>query len=80
MCGWRERRRACPPPSLSSSPFPFPSRLAVLCSITMESGVSMAEARKNIWLVDSKGLIVADRTDLQPHKVPYAHPGAQLVR
>lgn len=22
-----------------------------------------------------RGLITSDRTDLQPHKVPYAHPG-----
>lgn len=45
-------------------------------SITQENpGVSMEEARKNIWLFDSKGLIVEGRRHVTEHKLPYAHPG-----
>lgn len=30
-------------------------------------------ARAQLWFMDSKGLVVKERDDLQPHKVPYAH-------
>jgi malate dehydrogenase (oxaloacetate-decarboxylating)(NADP+) len=36
-------------------------------------GMSEESARLRCWFVDSKGLVTADRTDLQPHKVPFAH-------
>ena len=31
------------------------------------------EARGHCWFVDSRGLVVASRTGLAPHKKPYAH-------
>ena len=36
-------------------------------------GVPEGEARRKCWFVDSKGLVCAERTDLQDHKRPYAH-------
>jgi malate dehydrogenase (oxaloacetate-decarboxylating)(NADP+) len=45
-------------------------------AITQENeGLSMEEARRNIWLFDSKGLIVEGRGHLTEHKSPFAHPG-----
>ncbi|KAL5222484.1 hypothetical protein ABZP36_027197 [Zizania latifolia] len=46
----------------------------VALEISNQSKVPVEEARKKIWLVDSKGLIVSSRKDsLQPFKKRYAH-------
>jgi malate dehydrogenase (oxaloacetate-decarboxylating)(NADP+) len=42
------------------------------------TGVDPAEARKKIWLVDSKGLVVNSRKDLAAQKLPYAHEHAPI--
>ncbi len=39
----------------------------------MEEGLSAETARQRIAFVDSRGLVTSRRTDLQPHKLPYAH-------
>ncbi|MBX3749608.1 MAG: NAD-dependent malic enzyme [Opitutaceae bacterium] len=41
-------------------------------------GVPEADARRQCWFVDSKGLVVRSRTDLNEHKLAFAHdhPGA----
>ncbi|HEX9729309.1 MAG TPA: NAD-dependent malic enzyme [Gemmatimonadales bacterium] len=45
-------------------------------SAMMHDGVPEAEARARCWFVDSKGLVVASRSDLAAHKQPYAHDHA----
>jgi malate dehydrogenase (oxaloacetate-decarboxylating)(NADP+) len=42
-------------------------------------GVEPAQARRRCWLFDSKGLVVSGRTDLAPHKRPYAHEHAPVA-
>ena len=44
-------------------------------------GVAEAAARRQCWYVDSKGLVVASRTDLAEHKRRFAHdhPGAATL-
>jgi malate dehydrogenase (oxaloacetate-decarboxylating)(NADP+) len=50
----------------------------LIVSTLVDMGVPKAEAVRQSWLVDSKGLVVKSRTDLAPHKLRYAHdaPGA----
>jgi malate dehydrogenase (oxaloacetate-decarboxylating)(NADP+) len=47
-----------------------------IVAVLMEEGLSKAEARKRIWFVDSKGLIVKGREGLVEHKLHYAHDHA----
>jgi malate dehydrogenase (oxaloacetate-decarboxylating)(NADP+) len=49
--------------------------VASLIAAAMErQGVPLDEARRQCWLFDRKGLVVAGRNDLQAHKRPFAHP------
>jgi malate dehydrogenase (oxaloacetate-decarboxylating)(NADP+) len=53
----------------------------LIVSTLVDMGVPRAEAVRQCWLVDSKGLVVKSRTDLAPHKQKYAHdaPGAATL-
>jgi malate dehydrogenase (oxaloacetate-decarboxylating)(NADP+) len=45
----------------------------LIVSAMLERGMTLAEARRNLWFIDSKGLVVAERTDLADYKQAYAH-------
>ncbi len=48
----------------------------LIVSAMVEEGLSVDEARRSLWFVDSKGLVVTSRTDLSEHKRLFAqdHP------
>ncbi|MEI7958297.1 MAG: NAD-dependent malic enzyme [Verrucomicrobiota bacterium] len=48
----------------------------LMVTALMADGLTEAEARKACWFVDSKGLVVQSRTDLNDQKLPFAqdHP------
>ncbi len=45
----------------------------LVVSAMMAEGLTEAEARRRIWLVDSRGLVVKGREGVAEHKRPYAH-------
>ncbi len=45
----------------------------LLVNAMMAEGLTEQAARQRCWLVDSKGLVVASRSGLAHHKLPYAH-------
>ncbi len=45
----------------------------LLVTALMDAGLSEQEARACCWYFDSKGLVVQNRSDLAPHKRPFAH-------
>ena len=50
----------------------------LVVSAMVAQGCPEPEARRRNWLVDSRGLVVKDRTELAEHKLPYAHEHAQI--
>jgi malate dehydrogenase (oxaloacetate-decarboxylating)(NADP+) len=44
----------------------------------MAQGMTQADARQRIWLVDSRGLVVKGREGVTEHKRPYAHERAPI--
>ena len=51
----------------------------LIASAMVAQGMTLADARKPCWLVDSKGLVVKSRTDLAHHKLNYAHDQASVT-
>lgn len=45
----------------------------LIVSTMVERGLSKGEAKRRCWFVDSKGLVVKSRDNLQDHKLAYAH-------
>jgi malate dehydrogenase (oxaloacetate-decarboxylating)(NADP+) len=50
----------------------------LVVSAMMAEGVSESEALRRNWLVDSRGLVVKNRTGLTEHKLRYAHDHAPV--
>ena len=48
----------------------------LIVSAMVGQGMAEDEARRRCWFVDSKGLVVASRSDLASHKLPFAHDHA----
>ncbi len=45
----------------------------IITAAMVEEGMSREDARLRNWFFDSRGLVCAERTDLAPHKLNYAH-------
>jgi malate dehydrogenase (oxaloacetate-decarboxylating)(NADP+) len=50
----------------------------LVVSAMMAEGLSETEALRRNWLVDSRGLVVKDRSGLSGHKLRYAHEQASI--
>ncbi len=50
----------------------------LVISAMVAEGASEAEALKRVWLVDSRGLVVKNRSGLTDHKLRYAHDHAPI--
>jgi malate dehydrogenase (oxaloacetate-decarboxylating)(NADP+) len=48
----------------------------LICAALVDEGMPIESARGRNWLFDSRGLVVAGRTGLAEHKLPYAHEHA----
>ncbi len=51
----------------------------LMASAFQEEGLAPEEARRRLWFVDSKGLIVQGRDGLDAHKQRFAHPHAPMA-
>ena len=51
----------------------------LLVAAMVADGLDEPLARSRCSMVDSKGLVVAERDDLSPHKRPYAHPHPRVT-
>jgi malate dehydrogenase (oxaloacetate-decarboxylating)(NADP+) len=51
----------------------------LLVMAMVEDGLAPDVARSRCWMVDSRGLVVASRSDLAEHKKPYAHERAPVA-
>jgi malate dehydrogenase (oxaloacetate-decarboxylating)(NADP+) len=51
----------------------------LLTKTMVQEGAAETEARSRCWLFDSKGLVVASRSDLVDFKKPYAHEHAPVA-
>lgn len=50
----------------------------LLCSALVQQGMSLSEARSNIYMFDVNGLLESTRTDLSDFHQPYAHQHAPV--
>jgi len=51
----------------------------LVVSAMVAEGLSETDARRHVWLVDSRGLVVKNRSGLTEHKQRYAHEHAPVV-